>query len=467
MAEQRVSVLYVDGKDLPGSYGEPVASEGADRDCETLPDLEASPPAMWEQLGMTEEELDDITARYNQHTEAAGVDSLYIENVDYLFRKMGIFISSRFLWALCFEFDANDKNRVELEEFCYMVSKLRGYLPFSNQFHVRALPRELRKKIEKLFYFLDTDSDGFLDEDQVLKSVKELSPHVDAESEDFRALLEGLAGPRAEGEPTLYSLDAFLLLHARVRKKPLEVSVAVLNLSEEETARYTQAFQNWRASERGGSTNELYQTLSHLGHPMTSEALKRQLVEVEADSVKTLTLPQFLVMLVKQGVGTSTQLRRIPRPGATYDECFERGFTIEELWELGYDDVAQFRASGWNAHEVLKAGIAEPYQMRQVGFDAMELRRVGCSATQLKLAGFSFQALRNAGFSAEVLADCHVQLTRHVGHLEEKGLVMRPLSQEKDSSLRGEARWWSTPRIQEVLSRPRPGAQRPNISVTA
>lgn len=428
--------------------------------------VEETQDAMLERLGMTQEEYDDVTSRYMQQAEVAGLDSMYIEHVDYVLRKMGIFVSHRFLWALCCEFDANKNNYVEIEEFCNMISKLRGHMPFSDGFHVRAVPRALMSKFDKVFEILDTDSDGLLDEDQLLKSVKELSPHMDAESEDFRTLLDSLAGPKVEGEPMMYSLEVFLVMHARIRKKPVEMEVAMLNLTEEEKSRYSQAFRDWRASERGGSTSELRQTLSHLGYPVTSEALKRSLSEVDADSVKTLTLPQFLFMLVKLGAGTSTQLRCIPRPGATYEECFERGFTIEELWELGYTDLGQIRSCGWSAHAVWKAGIAQPYQMRQVGFSAIELRRVGCSAKQLKLAGFSFEDLRNAGFSTEALADCHIQLTRHVGHITAQGkLELRPLSQEGNA--RGENRWWSTPRIQSMLARPEAGVPRLIASVSA
>merc|ERR1711972_430448 len=100
-------------------------------------------------------------------------------------------------------------------------------------------------------------------------------------------------------------------------------------------------------------------------------------------------------------------------PGATYEEAFKLGFTLDELWDLGYDDLEQIHRAGWSAGGLLKAGYAEAYQLRQVGYGAAELRKIGCTARQLKLAGFSLEDLRNAGFSSAVLREVSAVLSKH------------------------------------------------------
>jgi hypothetical protein len=194
------------------------------------------------------------------------------------------------------------------------------------------------------------------------------------------------------------------------------------------------------------------------------DAVRRLMQNAELDGSRPMHLREFLYMLVQIGVGTSDRPRCILLPGASYQDAFRMGFPLKELWELGYDDLVQVRKAGWSAHDVQKAGLAEAWQMRQVGYSAGELRKIGCEAKQLKLAGYSMEELRNAGFSSEVLRECCSVLSKHRATRkdEESGLTLvNPSGQPgvlgaifEKGGPNGELRWWGTPRIKAMLDGP-------------
>jgi len=204
------------------------------------------------------------------------------------------------------------------------------------------------------------------------------------------------------------------------------------------------------------------------------------------DSSKPMSLHEFLYILVTLGAGSSDRPRRILLPDATYEEAFHQGFSLEELWELGYEDLHKFRRAEWSAHSVVKAGYGEAWQLRQVGYTVSELRKIGLPAKHLKLAGYSFEEMRNAGFSSASLRDCVTTLSKHRVQRSnsDSALTLRlPEHLPRPSSAaaattsvfdaggpNGEKRWWATPRIRSMLDGPpgrkgTPGPKRSNVRI--
>lgn len=317
-----------------------------------------------------------------------------------------------------------------------------------------------------------------MDKDKLLTTSRQLNSHVDTDSEEFARALE-------EANPTgklRFSLTVFLVLQSKLRKQPPEIEVALLSLTEEERQRFTDFFVKWQETyPQIASAQELRGMLVQLGHPMPLEQARKQLQLAEVDTSKAMSLNEFLYILVTLGAGSSDRSRRILLPGTSYEHAFRQGFSLEELWELGFEDLVQIRTAGWSAQSVVKAGLAETWQLRQVGYSAAQLRKIGWSAKQMKLAGFSLEELRNAGYSSAALRECVTMLSRNRVHRfdEESALFTRPpehvppgphpMGAIFDSGAQfGEKRWWATPRIKTMLDGPAgakglPGPKRSSV----
>jgi len=376
--------------------------------------------------------------------------ALRFEDVDLLLRQLRIFMSMNTLWALLLEIDENVNNKIEIEEFIKMVAKLRGRSAMSPDFHLRSLPRATKDSYTKLFEVM-AGEDNMIDEDDLVTASKTLHSHVNTNSGPFKQAVDDLHV--ADGR---YGIADFLVFQAKLRKQKPEIDVAVMSLTEAEEKRFSGAFKEWREkSQSPASPQELRVILQQLGFSLSAEQCRNRLGSVELDGSRAIQLREFLYILVNLGAGSSPIQRAILLPGSSYEDAFKLGFALEELWELGYDDLSQIRRAGFSVHDVVRAAFAEPWQLRQVGYTAGELRKAGWSATQLKIAGFSMQELRNAGFSSAVLQEIGLELGRQRPESSDvSGLTLRPLTMADhgcDRFNQGEQRWWGTPRIQAML----------------
>lgn len=449
------------------------------------------------QFGLTDRHLEEISAcglsegeiseachlfriRVASGTSDCG-EALTIEDVDVLLRQLRLFMSVRFLWALFHEIDENVNGKVELNEFIWMVAKLRGRSSMSREFYLRSLPRAVKERFCKVFDILSDD--GMMQRDDLTTACRQLNPHVDTDNEEFRRTLEDTLQD-ANASKTKFSLDDFLVLQAKLRKAPPEIDVALLSLTDSEFQRFSGVYGQWKqVGSAMSSPQELRSVLNQLGHPMPLEQVRRLMQNTELDGTRAIELREFLYVLVQLGAGTNDRPRSILRPGASYEEAFNMEISLEDLWELDYEDLVQIRRAGWSAHAVIKAGLGEAWQLRQVGYGADDLRKIGWSAKKLKLAGFSLEELRNAGFSSESLRECVSVLSKHRAHRanEESALTLRPSSEGQIGLAQGppgsyfegggpcgELRWWATPRIKAMLDGPPgfgglPGPKKSNV----
>jgi Ca2+-binding EF-hand superfamily protein len=413
--------------------------------------------------GMSRVELVEACRLFRNRIQEDAVDAeeeedgspvaLRFESVDSLLRQLRIFMSTKVLWALLLEIDENVNGKIEVEEFIGMVAKLRGRSAMSPDFHLRSLPRSLKDSYCKLFdMMVEDDSERTIERDDLVSACKKLNSHVNTNSEAFRRAVEDL-----NVSDNKYGIAEFLVFQAKLRKQKPEIDVALMSLTDEEEQKYSQLFTEWRSKcTSNSSAQELRTVLTSIGFGVSMEQCRNRLASVELDGSRPIQLREFLYILIHMGVGTSQRRRPILLPGCSYDEAYKHGFTLQEMWELGYDDLYEIKRSGWSVHNVISAGFAEPYQLRQVGYTAGDLRKVGLSAKQMKLAGFSFEELRNAGFSSAVLRECCSDFARHRAQkssAEGNGLTLRPvlISDRPVTSDYGEQRWWGTPRIQAML----------------
>jgi len=261
----------------------------------------------------------------------------------------------------------------------------------------------------KTFVSLSREDD-MIERDDLIIACRELQNHISTDSDDFRRALEDInPNPKAK-----FNLTDFLVLQAKLRKPPPEIEVALLSLTDDEFQRHAEIFHAYREANPNGTAittpPELRAVLGQLHHPNIQhpppmDQVRRLMQNAELDGSRQMHLREFLYILVMIGVGTSDRPRCILLPGASYQDAFRMGFPLKELWELGYDDLVEIRKAGWSAQEVHKAGLAEAWQLRQVGYGAVDLRKIVCKASQLKLAGFSLEELRNAGFSSDFCAN--------------------------------------------------------------
>jgi len=399
--------------------------------------------------------------------DISGDGSLDIAETDILFRRMSNYMSVRRLWAIILEVDEDSNGTVELDEFVTMVSKLRGRLPLSKQFYLRQLPRSLRDRFCKVFAFLDTDKDGLLTREQLITGSKQLSDalklkaNVDPNSAEFQKhLSETFTESESDGQ---VGLESFLIFQAKIQKVPPDIDVALLSLTPEECNAYSEVFYAHDDDNSGTmDASEIQKVFAKLGKPLSNEEVRDMIKEISMDDAGEISLKEFLYLFVNLGAGTAEPLRVFLTPGATYEEAFSIGYDLEQLFELGYDDVGAMRKAGWGANCVWKAGIADALALRQVGYSASDLRKCGCSAQQLKLVGYSLEELRNAGYSSQVLRECckNLAIQRATPQDSEPGVSLVPMSaneiaataEDKMSATCPALRWWDTPRIKALLN---------------
>jgi Ca2+-binding EF-hand superfamily protein len=404
------------------------------------------------------------------NSESRESEALPIEDIDLLLRQLRLFLPVRCLWALFEEIDKNADGQIGRSEFILMVAKLRGKSKMSNTFYVNSVARSAQERYTKVFEILSGE-DKLISLDDLITSSRQLNSHVDTDSDEFRKALEEL-NHSTKTKDARYSLTDFLTLESKLRKPPPEIEVSLLSLTEEESKRFSDFYGEWRKASIANTTpQELRVVLHQLGHQMTLEQVRRVLQNAEVDGSRPIRLNEFLYILVSLGAGTSDRRRCILLPGASYEDAFKLALPLEEIWELGYEDLVQIRRAGWSAQSVVKAGLGEAWQLRQVGYGSSELRKIGMPAKQLKLAGFSLEELRNAGFSHAALRDCCSVLSRNRAHRqnEESSLTLRPSEHSPtgphplgpifdQGGQHGERRWWATPRIKTMLDGP-PGAK--------
>jgi len=452
----------------------------------SLEDLGLAPADLSEasQSGLTAGEVAEVCHLFR--VRAANImnecgEALIMEDVDILLRQLRIFLPTRFLWALFQEIDKNANGKVEIGEFITMVAKLRGRRKMSPRFYLTSLSRATKERYTKMFEIMSGD-DKMLDNTELTTACRQLNPSCDTDSEEFRKSLEEL-NPVTSSR-TRYGLTDFLVLQAKLTKPTPEIDVALLSLTDDEYGNFSAFYSNWRkASQANTSPHELRIVLHQLGHNMPLEQVCRTMLSAELDGTRPITLREFLYILITLGAGTNDKRRRILLPGASYEDAFKQGFGLDVLWDLGYEDLNQIRQAGWSAQSVVKAGLGEPFQLRQVGYGAAELRKLGWSPKQLKLAGFSLEELRNAGFSCASLRECVTGLVKNRAHrtTQDTPLTLRPPEHVPpgphplgpifdNGGQQGERRWWATPRIKTMLDGPAgakgtPGPNRSTVRV--
>lgn len=391
-----------------------------------------------------------------------------IEDVDLVVRKMRLFVSAQWIWALFMEIDLNADGLIDQNEFLTMLSKLKGRRPLSRNFYLRTLARKVKQQFQVCFKIFDGDQDGLLDEDGMITAFRHMNPRIDTDSEDFANAMATLEGAWEK----MYGVEDFMVLQARVRPMPIQIPSALLSLTDEEYKMYERLYHDWHQAGFPSSPNEFHKGLTQLGLNVALDKIFDAMDGFELDNCRDLGLEQFLYITIMAGAGSIVRPRPILRPGASYEDAFKSGLDLEELWEMGYDCLDSLYQAGWSAQALVKAGMAGAHQLRQVGYNAGELRKCGMSARELKLAGFSLEELRNAGFGNAVLRDCSVMCSKFIMNgTGPSGLVLAPLSENEPtnggpvkmsstwSKADVESRWWTTPRIQSMLDKDRPNSR--------
>jgi len=419
-----------------------------------------------EATGLTVEEFNKAVMFFDEHIKNHVLPKIFgtppedlgltITDVDMVLRQLRLFPSRRLLRALFMEIDENNDNNIELSEFIMMVSKLRGRRSLSPEFYVGSLPRAVCERFSRVFELLDSNEDGKLDKDEVLIATRQLGIGQDMDTDQMKQLIEDCPC-ETKG---LFVLMEFLPLLARLRKPPPEIEVALLSLTPEETKHFTDAFYEMRAKESSHltSASDVRNLASHLGFATQVERVRVLMSDLGLDNAHASMQPrEFLYILVSLGAGTSHQPRPLLLPNASYEEAIASGLSLDELWELGYDDVTELRRVGVTPQKVWKAGFAGPSDLRRGGYGALELRKAGATAKQLKLAGFSLEELRQAGFSGEVLESLSSSLSKSnvdvMRSHEGFGIKLRPATSHEVHLTTGEPRWWATPRIKVMLDK--------------
>eukprot|EP00747_Dinoflagellata_sp_TGD_P115781 gnl/TRDRNA2_/TRDRNA2_172238_c2_seq10.p1 gnl/TRDRNA2_/TRDRNA2_172238_c2~~gnl/TRDRNA2_/TRDRNA2_172238_c2_seq10.p1 ORF type:complete len:483 (-),score=60.35 gnl/TRDRNA2_/TRDRNA2_172238_c2_seq10:366-1697(-) len=410
--------------------------------------------------------------------DADGSKSLDIQEVDVLFRRMRLFLSFRMLWSLILEVDENRNGQIEADEFVVMVAKLRGREPLSREFYLRSLPRALNRRYREVFEALAKGEDGMLGRDGVVAALRKINLKTSIESDNFKKSLEEAMAESPKGGGHLVDLQRFLVLLGKLRKQAPEIDVALMSLTVEERERYTIAYRDWMSvvmSERPVKSRrvpkglvtpiDIVAVVTKLGFQSSEQQVSHILETMAPEgsnappgAPQRLELREFLFILVSLGAGSGINPRPLIAPGATYQDAFQAGVSLPDMFELGYDNLLEIRNAGWGAQSLFDAGLANLKQLRQVGYTVSEMRKIGCTAIQLKLAGFSMEELRNGGFSACVLQEAAKTLSNQ--RVDQKkpagdvGINLRPLAENEAGegfAFRPEERWWGTPRIHALL----------------
>merc|ERR1719277_2914555 len=193
--------------------------------------------------------------------------------------------------------------------------------------------------------------------------VQQLNPTANLDQEKFRGMLATLEG----AEQRQFALDDFLLLQAKCRRPPPAIDAALLSFTPEERERFERAFVEWRDPRPLASANpqELRNFLKQqLGHEVPIEEVSSILEELHVERGHPLEAHAFLFVLAKLGAGSCVQQRRpIIWPGCSYEDAFGIGFPLDELWDLGYDDLKEITAAGYSAQELYRHELADLPQL--------------------------------------------------------------------------------------------------------
>lgn len=370
----------------------------------------------WDRLGMDAAEVADARALFKQRLRAVWNEAtcmqqrkhtLKIDDVDLVMRQLRVFATTRVIWALYSETDENSDGTVDQEEFLLMVAKLRGRRPLSPKFYEATLPRKKKQAYMNVFKILDSDNDGFLDEEGVLLGTQQLNPHLTIEVEDIKDVLADLT---CEHAPK-YTMIDFLALQAKVQPPTPAVDAALLSLSDEERDKFERTFVEYRDSKGTApmTAQEIHGLVVNLGFEPSIEHVTQIFDDMTLDRTQPLEINQFLYTMVVVGAGTVVKKRPIIHPGSTCLEAAKLDYPLEELRDLGYDDVEEMRRAGYTASEIQRNDLADLPKLRQLGYSANELRKGGSSAKDLVLAGYQIHELRGAGFSPEALREMRKQ----------------------------------------------------------
>lgn len=408
--------------------------------------------------GLDREEFQEARRLFDLRDQE-GDGELDTAEIDLLFRQMKVWMSVRQLWALIQEVDSDCSGTIEMDEFCMMLAKLKGKRPLSHEYFVRQIPRKDRQNFEGVFALLDTDSDAMLTRDEVRAGLKRLGIHV-KDANDFERVFNEID---LDGSGTV-ELDEFLVMMSKLRRPKPEIESAMYSFTDGEKTRFEQIFRTFDGDGQGSmGLSELHQMFLQLGFCFALEQTKAMLNEVDVDNTGEIELGEFFFLLVKLGLGSAVTLRNILGPGATYEEAFRRNVPLDDLWDLGYDDLSRLREAGWSAESLHKAGLGDIQDFRRAGFSAHSLRACGWSAQELKLAGYAMGDLRNAGFSTGVLRSCCQQLENQkvdinamLSHaaVSESTLPLKPRTPpvgNKKQVVDPTLRWWATPRIKSLI----------------
>lgn len=410
-----------------------------------------------EQSGLDYAEFEEARRLFDERDDS-GDGQLDTAEIDLLFRQMKMWMSVRQLWALMEEVDSDRSGSIEMDEFCMMLAKLRGKRPLSKEYFIRQISRKDRSNFEAVFKLLDIDGNHELCKGEVEQGIKRLGIRA-KDQEDFERIFKEID---LDGSGKV-ELDEFLVMMSKMRKPKPEVDAAVYHFTEVEEEKFKKIFRTFDLDGQGSmGLTELHQLFMQLGFGFPVEQTKALLAEVDVDNSGEIELAEFFFLLVKLGIGSGVKLRNILGPGSSYEEAFRLNVPLEELWDLGYDDLSQLREAGWSAENLHKAGFGDVQDFRRAGFSAAALRASGWSAHDLKLAGFSLADLRIAGFSSGVLRRC-------CRDLENKRVDMNVLNgppmmdnmiplKPRTPPMGGVAkavepalRWWSTPRIKNLI----------------
>lgn len=440
---------------------------------------------------LDEDEFNEASRMFREMDEDNG-GALEMNEIDLLFRRLKLWLSVPQIWALVQEVDTDCNGQIELDEFCMMLSKIRGKLPLSLRYYMRQLPRKTREQFEGIFKILDTDKDGCLTKNEMRLGLQRL--HVkgqmmknDAEFDEYFKQID------ADGSGQI-DLEEFVTLMAKLRKPVPQIDAALLHLTDAEVDRFRQIF-NISDVNGGGTltTHELHALFENLGYSFPLAHTNLMVQEVDIDNTGTIDFEEFLFLLVKLGAGSAMKQRVIMKPGGTYEEGHEMKVPLDQLWDLGYDDISKLREAGWSAQELVEAEMASLLDLRRHGFTASDLRRGGWKARDLKLAGYSMSDLRVAGYSAATLRRCSKEFVSQK-IVEEPDVVLDELGQrcqplmtmpasdespdgpdegpggqggllgisiERPHTVDPNLRWWSTPRIRQLCDGPTHDFRRP------
>ena len=109
---------------------------------------------------------------------------------------------------------------------------------------------------------------------------------------------------------------------------------------------------DWRHRSSSCQPQQIRQVLAAVGFSTAFGNVKQLLVDAGLDSYRAVKLRHFLLFIVLLGAESSERSQRFLHLNATYGEALNLGVQLEELWDLGYGDLAAIRQAGWSPQSV-------------------------------------------------------------------------------------------------------------------